>query len=603
MPLPIGQFGHFNALHLAGLLTLVGCSAYLWGNASSRIVTEGAEQQGCEVVVVSLRFFGAWTSLDLLLWGRNVLTSVSVVVVIGVLSYHMHRNKLGNAQVIWTVHEAMRDPQYAAAVIGHNMPVWLSFPAVERSQWMQNVVTSRWPGLDKATEKMLVTCLDPILAKYCPPFLTKLRCGCMKMGSVPLTVRGIQGFAQTNHETVIDFHLDWVGNPDLRVVACMGPIEVETRLSNFQFKCILRVTLGPHVEVYPGFAAISFAFVGKPLVDFALATARLSLDAIPGLSSWLDAFVRDTLMWLMVHPKRYVYALMDAGYGEQQSSAEPTGTLEVVVKGCDGLANRGIFSTTSPYVTARLTSGEAQFRTATVSKDRDPRFPQPEPFKFLVYNVPNERLLLRVFQDSHETVISKVGNAIKQDECIGEAELFVASLLGGRRVGSSALSLRNTNKKQGNSLGNIIYQTEFIPFESTSSPSSSFLQTGGVISGVLLVHLKSAKGLVKADLLGKSDPYVILKVGVSRVRSKMIPKTLNPEWDQKLELDVADAMHDVMRLEVWDADIVKDTVIGTCSIPIAEVLASNRRLNHTWPLTPQGTISMELKLMMRKPTS
>ncbi len=49
------------------------------------------------------------------------------------------------------------------------------------------------------------------------------------------------------------------------------------------------------------------------------------------------------------------------------------------------------------------------------------------------------------------------------------------------------------------------------------------------------MKLVSGKDLIAADSNGKSDPYVHLKIGKTKHTSKIIKKTLNPEWDQEFD--------------------------------------------------------------------
>lgn len=53
---------------------------------------------------------------------------------------------------------------------------------------------------------------------------------------------------------------------------------------------------------WPCFGAISISFVGKPEIDFTLKAAKLDIMSIPGLGAWLENFIKDTLVWLMVWP-------------------------------------------------------------------------------------------------------------------------------------------------------------------------------------------------------------------------------------------------------------------------------------------------------------
>ena len=55
--------------------------------------------------------------------------------------------------------------------------------------------------------------------------------------------------------------------------------------------------------------------------------------------------------------------------------------------------------------------------------------------------------------------------------------------------------------------------------------------------GQLKVHLKRGVGLKSADRNGKSDPYVIVRCGGAEKRSRVVPRTLDPEWDETLEFE------------------------------------------------------------------
>ena len=55
-------------------------------------------------------------------------------------------------------------------------------------------------------------------------------------------------------------------------------------------------------------------------------------------------------------------------------------------------------------------------------------------------------------------------------------------------------------------------------------------------TGVLTVHLKSAKKLAAADANGLADPYCVAQLSKKSAKSKAIAKTLTPEWNQDLTI-------------------------------------------------------------------
>ena len=63
--------------------------------------------------------------------------------------------------------------------------------------------------------------------------------------------------------------------------------------------------------------------------------------------------------------------------------------------------------------------------------------------------------------------------------------------------------------------------------------------TGGKKSGILGDHdgpilhvdLVKAKNLIKSDMIGKSDPYAVLKYADQTDKTPVIKNTQNPQWD------------------------------------------------------------------------
>ena len=54
---------------------------------------------------------------------------------------------------------------------------------------------------------------------------------------------------------------------------------------------------------------------------------------------------------------------------------------------------------------------------------------------------------------------------------------------------------------------------------------------------VLHVDLIKAKNLIKTDMIGKSDPYAVLKYGKQKDKTKVAKNTQNPEWNHSSDFD------------------------------------------------------------------
>lgn len=98
-------------------------------------------------------------------------------------------------------------------------------------------------------------------------------------------------------------------------------------------------------------------------------------------------------------------------------------------------------------------------------------------------------------------------------------------------------------------------------------------------SKTLDILVLRAKGLPAMDSNGLSDPYVKLHLlpGASKankLRTKTIPKTLNPEWNETLKyygLTEADMFQKTLRLTVLDEDRFGFDFIGETRVPLKSI--------------------------------
>lgn len=74
--------------------------------------------------------------------------------------------------------------------------------------------------------------------------------------------------------------------------------------------------------------------------------------------------------------------------------------------------------------------------------------------------------------------------------------------------------------------------------------------------GIVRVTILSARDLVDADILGKSDPYVVAVLGRQRFKTKVISNSLNPDFNETFMFSWNGS--DPLRLFVWDEDYTND---------------------------------------------
>ncbi|KAJ0974222.1 hypothetical protein J5N97_016187 [Dioscorea zingiberensis] len=94
--------------------------------------------------------------------------------------------------------------------------------------------------------------------------------------------------------------------------------------------------------------------------------------------------------------------------------------------------------------------------------------------------------------------------------------------------------------------------------------------------GILLVNVVRAQNLRKKDLMGKSDPYVKLKLTEDAHPSKQTTvkrSNLHPEWNEEFKLVVKDPESQALELSVYDWEQVgKHDRMGTNVIPLKDIM-------------------------------
>ncbi len=81
-----------------------------------------------------------------------------------------------------------------------------------------------------------------------------------------------------------------------------------------------------------------------------------------------------------------------------------------------------------------------------------------------------------------------------------------------------------------------------------------------------------ARDLSAKDINGKSDPFCVVELDSTRLRTHTIYKTLDPVWNKSFIIPVQD-IHSVLELTIFDQDMNKTTeFIGKVSIPLLAVI-------------------------------
>ncbi|XP_074304906.1 protein C2-DOMAIN ABA-RELATED 4-like [Silene latifolia] len=99
------------------------------------------------------------------------------------------------------------------------------------------------------------------------------------------------------------------------------------------------------------------------------------------------------------------------------------------------------------------------------------------------------------------------------------------------------------------------------------------MNPGGNMLGLLRLTIKRGIDLAIRDV-NASDPYIIVRLANQKLKTRVIKKTLNPEWNEDLTLYVTD-VNEPLKLFVYDHDtLTLDDKMGDAEVDLKPFLES-----------------------------
>ncbi|XP_031952333.1 multiple C2 and transmembrane domain-containing protein 1 isoform X1 [Corvus cornix cornix] len=247
--------------------------------------------------------------------------------------------------------------------------------------------------------------------------------------------------------------------------------------------------------------------------------------------------------------------------------------LNVTLRRGQNLAARDRGGTSDPYVKFKL-GGKEVFRSKTVHKNLNPVW--EEKASILIDNL-REPLYIKVFDYDFGL----------QDDFIGSAFLDLTSLELNRQT-DVTLSLKDPHYPD-HDLGSIILSVLLAPgdqqeatmlmrkswkrsskFQTQSLRLSDLHRKSQLWRGIVSVTLIEGRELKAMDANGLSDPYVKFRLGHQKYKSKIVPKTLNPQWREQFDFHLYEERGGIIDITVWDKDVGKrDDFIGRCQVDLS----------------------------------
>ncbi|XP_065909319.1 multiple C2 and transmembrane domain-containing protein 1-like [Dysidea avara] len=232
------------------------------------------------------------------------------------------------------------------------------------------------------------------------------------------------------------------------------------------------------------------------------------------------------------------------------------------------LAIRDRSGTSDPYVKIRL--GRQKHRSRIINRNLNPVW--NESFSYTTNDL-NDLMLFKVYDHDWGSL----------DDFMGRATVKLTTL---NQTDEEEMKLELKDDATSEELGYLLVKlrvesgtTHVADVKDQKSlkkqhkkPSCTATTKCQLWSSILMVTLLRGKSLLAMDDNGFSDPYCKFKLGAQKYKSKVMHKTLDPEWKERFELRMYEEESTSLTVEVWDRDIAaKDDFMGKCHVDLTEL--------------------------------
>ncbi|KAL2489552.1 Synaptotagmin-5 [Forsythia ovata] len=457
-------------------------------------------------------------------------------------------------------------------------PSWL--------KWLNHHLDKIWPYVDEAASELIRSSVEPILEQYRPVILASLKFSKLTLGTVAPQFTGVSMLEGEPGEIVMELELKWDGNPNIVLdIKTRVGVALPVQVKNIGFTGIFRLIFKPLVDEFPCFGAVCYSLRQKKNLDFTLKVVGGDISAIPGISDALEDTIRDALEDSITWPVRKIIPILPGDYS--YLDLKPVGTLEVKLIQAKELTNKDIIGKSDPFVDLFIRP----------LRDRTKKSKTIELQAAELIGCAQMPLSDLVPGKVKDVWLKLVKNLEIQRDKKNRGQVHLELLYCPFGTESAFMNPFNPDFGLTSMEKTLLHGTGRIdstsPLKSASQNRKDF-----VIRGVLSVTVISAEDLPSTDLMGKSDPFVVLMMKKSDQKNKtrVLNDTLNPVWNQTFDFVVENGLHELLILEVWDHDTFGKDKMGRCIMTLTRVILEEEV---TDSFSVDGTASGRLNLHLK----
>jgi len=225
------------------------------------------------------------------------------------------------------------------------------------------------------------------------------------------------------------------------------------------------------------------------------------------------------------------------------------GQVVLTVHKAKEIAKKGLVGKADPYVV--LSYGSQKEKSTTANNDHNP-----------VWHVTGYFDVVE--QSSNEITIEVFDDDIGKDDFLGKAIINIKEICESKEFINHWIPLTNCKS------GEILISAKFIPLRKIKRSV-----------GHLSLTLHKAKKIEKKNLIKKADPYVLIKLGADKHKTKTVNNSHNPSWNYVVEFDIIEASPRQISFEVFDDDIGNDATLGNLTFDLDTLMQKNK-IDNLW---------------------
>ncbi|XP_042884995.1 extended synaptotagmin-2-A-like isoform X9 [Penaeus japonicus] len=423
----------------------------------------------------------------------------------------------------------------------HEMPAWVTFPDMERVEWLNKIIRQLWPYAGQYVKDLCKYSIEPSMRTALEEYkLNGFQFEKIILGDTPPRFSGVKVYDDTSrHEIIMDMDFAYAGDCKFEVSVS----KFKMGIKDLQISGRLRIVMKPLVRQIPLVGGLQVFFLNNPDVDFNLIGLADVFD-MPGLSDILRSIVTEQIGHMMVLPNRYPIQLVEDIDVVELKCPAPAGVIRLNVIEAQNLMKKdiGIMGTgkSDPYCILRL--GAQKFQTKTINNTVNPKW---DFFCEALANViRRQRISIECWDYDYSPLKS-----YENDDYLGRANLDVQEIWKNGEVDmwvplseakSGRIHIRATWLDLSDSADSLQLQLEEIRALQVSTKNP-------LHSAVLMVWVDSAKKLNQIP-----DPFVRLYVGNEKGETAVRQRTNDPVFEEGFTFLVRNPRTQELKLEVID---------------------------------------------------